>query len=130
MKLSDEQQPGAATDTAAEEQPGAEPGDTESFPREYVEKLRAENAKYRTAAKDTQVRLHEALVAATGRLQDPRDLQFDAAHLETPEALTQAINALLEERPHLKARKVSGDAGQGVRGSDTSPPSFADLLRS
>lgn len=128
MKLSDEQQPDAATDTSAEEQPGAETG--ESFPREYVEKLRAENAKYRTAAKDTLVRLHEALVSATGRLQDARDLPFDATHLESPEALTQAIDALLEERPHLKARKISGDAGQGKRGGDTNPPSFADLLRS
>src|SRR5690625_3540572 len=57
----------------------------DTFPREYVEKLRDENAKYRQRAQrsdDLAQRLHEALVAATGRLQDPTDLAFNEDHLD------------------------------------------------
>ena len=88
-------------------------GDT--FPRDYVEKLRAENAENRVKAKradDLAHRLHEALTAATGRLQDPRDLQFDETHLDDPQALTTAIESLLEAKPHLASRRVVGDIGK------------------
>jgi hypothetical protein len=94
-------------------------GDT--FPRSYVEKLRDENAKYRQRAgqaDDLAQRLHTSLVAATGRLQDPSDLPFDETHLDDPEALTQAIDALLAEKPHLASRTPRGDIGQGVSGAD------------
>lgn len=125
------------TEPVAEEQPAAEPGDTpaensapdpdenaDTFPRKYVEELRAENAKYRSAAKDTQgkadeyaKRLHTSLVAATGRLQDPSDLAYAAEHLDDTGALSAALDELLEAKPHLRARKVSGDVGQGSRGT-------------
>lgn len=96
------------------EQETAEP---ETFPREYVEKLRKENAGYRDRAKDRDTlasRLHTALVAATGRLADPTDLQFDAAHLDDAEALTTALDDLLAAKPHLATRRVSGNVGQGA----------------
>lgn len=99
-----------------EEEPLPE-GDT--FPRQYVEDLRAESAKHRTAAKEAQAalaplqeRLFGLLVAGTGRLADPTDLPFDPALLDEAK-MTEAIDALLERKPHLASRTVSGDIGQG-----------------
>jgi len=104
----------------------------ETFPRDYVEKLRDENAKYRQRASDRDDlagRLHAALVAATGRLQDPSDLPFDDAHLSDADALTAAVDALLAVKPHLASRKPVGDIGQGASGvADTF--SLAGALRS
>ena len=110
-------------------EPDTEP---ETFPRDYVEKLRDENAKYRQRASDRDDlagRLHTALVAATGRLQDPSDLPFDDAHLSDADALTAAVDALLAVKPHLASRKPAGDIGQGASGvADTF--SLAGALRS
>lgn len=117
--------PAEDVETPAEEVETPPEGDT--FPRDYVEKLREESAGHRTRAKaaeealaPTQQRLHAALVAATGRLADPSDLPFDAAHLEDEAALTSAIDALIEGKPHLASRRVVGDVGQGA-GGDGSP---------
>ena len=106
--------------------------DAETFPREYVEKLRKENADARVKAKradDLAERLHTALVAATGRLADPSDLPFDDAHLEDADALNAAVDALLARKPHLASRRPVGAIGQGA----TSPAdrvSLAGILRS
>lgn len=107
-------------------------GDT--FPRKYVEDLRTESAKHRTAAKEAtealvplQERLFGVLVAGTGRLADPTDLPFDAALLDDEAALTAAIDALLERKPHLASRTVSGDIGQGG-GQPSEPGLLAGLL--
>lgn len=89
----------------------------ETFPRSYVEELRQENGKYRQRAQkadDLAHRLHRALVEQTGRLADPTDLPFDDTHLDDPDSLTAAIDELLEHKPHLATRKVSGDIGQGA----------------
>ena len=93
--------------------------EAETFPRDYVLKLRDESAKYRQRAADRDevaTRLHTALVAATGRLQDPSDLPFDEAHLSDAEALSTAVDTLLQVKPHLATRKPSGNIGQGVSG--------------
>jgi len=116
-----------------EELPDPEvPEDAETFPRDYVLKLRDENAKYRQRAADRDeiaAKLHTALVQATGRLQDASDLPFDQTHLDDPDALTAALDALLTAKPHLATRKPSGSIGQGVSGvSDTF--SLAGALRS
>ncbi|WP_447643362.1 hypothetical protein [Nocardioides zeae] len=110
-------------------------GTEETFPREYVESLRQEAAKHRTEAKEAresieplQQRLHGLLVAGTGRLADPSDLPFDAGHLADEEAMTAAIDALLEAKPHLASRRVVGDAGQGA-GQPTSEFSLVELMR-
>lgn len=106
--------------------------DAETFPRDYVQKLRDENAKYRQRAADRDevaAKLHTALVQATGRLQDASDLAFDQTHLDDPQALTAALDALLTAKPHLATRKPMGSIGQGVSGaSDTF--SLAGALRS
>lgn len=101
---------------------GTEDG-AETFPRDYVVKLRDENAKYRQRAADRDTvaeRLHTALVAATGRLQDPSDLPFDNDHIDAPDKMVEAIDQLLQAKPHLASRKPSGDIGQGASvSSDT-----------
>ena len=103
----------------------------ETFPREYVEKLRDENAKYRQRAADRDeiaLKLHTALAQATGRLQDASDLPFNDEHLTDPAALTTAVEALLQAKPHLASRKPTGDIGQGVSASADSF-SLAGALR-
>ncbi|GAA3044107.1 hypothetical protein GCM10010528_24400 [Gordonia defluvii] len=111
-------EPEAATDEPA--------GDDDTFSREYVEKLRQENGKYRQRAQkadDLAHRLHRALVAADGRLQDPSDLDFDDNHLDGNH-LTEAIGDLLQRKPHLAARRISGDIGQGA----VSTPAEVNLM--
>ena len=111
------------------EETGAEKPDT--FPREYVEKLRDENAKYRQRAQQSDElanRLHTALVEATGSLQDPTDLAFNEDHLDDPEALQQAIDELLAAKPHLAARRPRGDVGQGQTGTSNTVD-LAEMLR-
>lgn len=106
--------------------------DDDTFPRDYVEKLRDENAKYRqraSRADDLAHRLHTALVTATGKLHDPEDLPFDEEHLDDPEAMSAAVDDLLARKPHLASRKPVGNIGQGASGS-TSTVDLAGLLRS
>ena len=106
--------------------------DDDTFPRDYVEKLRDENAKYRQRAShadDLAHRLHTALVTATGKLHDPEDLEYNEEHLDDPEALAAAVDDLLARKPHLASRKPVGNIGQGASGS-TSTVDLAGLLRS
>lgn len=103
----------------------------ETFPRPYVEKLRDENAKYRQRAgqaDELAKRLHRLMVERTGRLADPDDLPFDETHLEDEEALTAAVDTLLESKPHLASRRPSGDIGQGASGAEGAPD-LAALMR-
>ena len=128
-----EQQEAAETSvTPGADVPPEPADDAETFPRDYVLKLRDENAKYRQRAADRDeiaAKLHTALVRATGRLQDADDLPFDPSHLDDPDALTAALDALLTAKPHLATRKPMGSIGQGVSGaSDTF--SLAGALRS
>ena len=102
----------------------------ETFPREYVEKLRDENARYRQRAgkaDDLARRVHRLQVEATGLLADPDDLEFNEDHLDDEEALTAAIEDLLARKPHLALRRVVGDVGQGV--TDNTPTDLAAILR-
>ena len=119
-----------AEDVHTVDTPEEEP---DTFPRSYVEELRQENGKYRQRAQQTDKlaqRLHRSLVAATGRLQDPEDLEFSEDHLEDPEALTAAVDDLLARKPHLAARKLRGDVGQGTVSSSTDTVDLAGILRS
>jgi hypothetical protein len=106
--------------------------EAESFPRAYVEKLRAQNARYRERAKNADLdahRLHTELVRATGRLADPTDLEFDEHHIDDPDALAGALDDLLARKPHLASRRPTGDIGQGQRGSASEPFSLLQLLK-
>lgn len=134
-------QPGEQ-DTAEVTTPETEAGTVEddsqaqTYPAEVVRKLRDENAKARTRAKDAETRadelatrLHAELVRATGLLADPSDLPFDAEHLADADKLAAAIDTLINAKPHLKARKVTGDVGQGNRGDHTAEFSLLDKLK-
>ncbi|MEE3066617.1 MAG: hypothetical protein VYA67_22190 [Actinomycetota bacterium] len=67
-------------------------------------------------------------MAADGRLQDATDLEYHAEFLDDSQKLNEAITDLVERKPHLKARKVAGDVGQGRR--DTADTvDLAALLR-
>lgn len=106
--------------------------DPEQFPKAYVVQLRKESAGYRERAQQADQlahRLHTALVAATGRLADSTDLPFDQAHLDDADALTKAIDDLLERKPHLKSRRVVGDVGQGAGGVKAGDVDLAAMLR-
>ncbi|WP_460359526.1 hypothetical protein [Mycobacterium sp. ZZG] len=79
---------------------------TDTFSREYVEGLRKESAGYRDRAKTAETRVDElsralflAKVAATGKLSDPTDLEYNADLLDDPEALDIAIDVLTESKP-------------------------------
>ncbi|MEZ0359890.1 hypothetical protein [Mycobacterium sp. SA01] len=133
----------AVTAETAENAPDAQPDsnadkttDGDNFPRSYVEELRKESADYRTRAKEAEDqadklarRLHTALVTGTNRLENPTDLPYDAKHLEDPEALKAALDALLADRPYMAKRVVTGDAGQGNRGGAESGVSLLEMMR-
>lgn len=123
----------AATVENPVEAPEEEPAeDQETFPRSYVEKLRKEAAGHRDRAKradDFAQRLHTALVEATGRLADARDLPYEESHLDNPEALSEAIAELLADKPHLASRKPMGNIGQGLMSEAPATVSLGSLLR-
>lgn len=105
----------------------------ETFPRSYVEELRQENGRYRQRAQradDLAAALWAARVTATGRLADPTDLVMpdDADPLDA-DAVTAAVEELLERKPHLASRKPRGDVGQGATG-DSDRVDLAGILRS
>ena len=106
-------------------------GDTaDTFDRPYVEKIRAEAAASRVRVKDLEAKLHRLMVAQDGSLADPADLEFDPSHLEDPEALASAIAALLEQKPHLKARRFEpGAAAQGAKSGASGSVDLAGMMR-
>lgn len=107
-------------------------GEPDMFPREVVEKLRRENGKYRQRAADADSlakRLHTELVRATGKLADPSDLPYDEGHLADADNMAAAIEDLLARKPHLAARKLAGDIGQGNRGPATGSFSLLSALK-
>lgn len=99
----------------------------ETFPREYVEKLRREAAEARVKAKrsdELAASLWRAQVAATGRLADPTDLPMpEGADPLDAEAVEAAVVDLLARKPHLAARRPMGSVGQGP----TTPAEGVDL---
>ena len=110
----------------------ASQGNAETFPREYVEKLRAEAAEARVKAKKADELARElfaAKVTATGRLADPSDLPFSDELVADADALNAAIDALLDAKPHLASRTPRGNIGQGPTGADTGTVDLAALLR-
>lgn len=120
----------------AETAENAPTGDSDTFPREYVEGLRKESAGYRDRAKQAEERadklaqrLHTELVKATNRLENPADLAFDAEHLDDADKLGAALDALLADRPYFAKRVVKGDAGQGARGGQPEPFSLLNALK-
>ncbi len=96
--------------------------DGDTFPRPYVERLRARSAGYRARAKQAEGRageLERALfterVRALDVLADPTDLPYDAELLDDPDALAEAVRQLVKDRPHYRRRGTLDGAGTGSR---------------
>ena len=107
-------------DEDEDEPAGDEDGDT--FPRPYVERLRARSAGYRARAKTAEGRaaeLERALfterVRALDVLADPADLPYDGELLEDPDAMRAAVDALVRERPHYRRRGTADPSSTGSR---------------
>jgi len=110
--------------------------DGDTFPRAYVETLRAEAKDNRKRAEAAEARADElgralftARVAATNRLQDPADLEYSPDLLHDDEALNGAIEDLITKRPHYATRKPTGSVGQGITGKQEQPFSLLDRLK-
>jgi hypothetical protein len=123
-----------ATGMVEGEASGSE-GGAETFPREYVEQLRKENADRRKRAEELEGRnarlvagLLRAEVVADGRLADPANLLEGAAAAALvgedgapdPEKVKDAVTELLARKPHY-AKRISGDVGQGARPGPADP---------
>lgn len=137
--------PSTQTDVAepvGDQGPQGTPSGTEDpdvFPRSYVEELRAENAKHRTRAQradEALAKLTALLVekTTTGVLADPTDLPVtddlqDEEGWPDPEKIAAAAADLVARKPHLRARTVEGEVGQGVRGDVEESFSLAAALR-
>ncbi len=128
-----QQAPEDTTDPPGDEQGAQKP---ETFPRDYVQRLRDEAAAQRVKAKRADAlahRLHTALVAATGRLADPTDLPFTEELLDDDGLVDEtkvrtAVEDLIKRKPHLAARRPTGDVGQGAR-SEVPDMGLAAMLR-
>lgn len=111
--------------------------DADTFPRAYVERVRGESRRYRERAQAAEQRagdlaaaLWRTRVESLDRLADPDDLPLpDDADPLDDDALAAAVDALLERKPHLAARRARGDVGQHERREDTEAVSLAGLLR-
>lgn len=125
-------EPGGAQGTPSEQEP-------DTFPREYVEKLREEAAGHRVKAQRADEAVSR-LTAATiekvtaGVLADPSDLPVtddltDDDGWPDPEKIEAAARDLVARKPHLADRRPAGDVGQGPRGDEVETVGLAALLR-
>lgn len=105
---------------------GLDPIETVEVEDPQIEENPAEEDDHGATIEALQQRLLTALVEADGRLQDPTDFPFNADFLDDKDSLTEAIGNLIETKPHLKKRRVSGDIGAGNRGN--SAPEVPDLI--
>ena len=127
-EVHDEPVSDVTTDSESESESRSDEPDT--FDRAYVEDLRKESAGYRTQVRELQQQLHRVKVEQTGKLADPSDLEFDPAHLDDPDALLAAIEALLADRPHLKARRFDpAGAAQGPKQGGGGQVNLAAIMR-
>jgi hypothetical protein len=115
-------------------------GESDTFPRTYVEELRAEAAENRRRAKEAaeqvdtlRTALQEALCreASAGVLHEPIAWHEDYADEETGlpdvEKVKAAVEALAQDKPWLS--RPRGDVGQGFRGEESDAVDLAGMLR-
>ncbi|CAN5888195.1 hypothetical protein BH10ACT9_BH10ACT9_35530 [soil metagenome] len=104
--------------------------------REKLTKLRNEARNLRDRAKNAEARadtlareLFTARVTATGKVENPTEIAYNADLLDDTDAFNAAIDAAIGERPYIGKRRATGDVGQGHRGQSAGGPTFADLLK-
>jgi hypothetical protein len=96
---------------------------TETFDREYVQKLRGEAASHRVKAKRADAlaaSLVTATAALTGKLADATDLPYtddllDEDGFVDEDKVRAAVDELVKRKPHLAARRPTGNVGQRAR---------------
>lgn len=107
-----------------------------AFSADYVGKLRQEAAEGRVKAKRADAlaaQVVSAIVQGDGRLIDAADLAFSNDFLNDDGVIDEskvkaAIDALLERKPYLAARRPSSPLPQGVM-AESERVSLAALLR-
>lgn len=110
-------------------------GEPETFDREYVEKLRRENAAKRKEKEEVETKLQAKLrdvyikQEAGQILADPDDLLlhnpelnvFDEEGNIVVDRIREAAHELRKNKPHLAAKQFGQDVGLGNRGKETKP---------
>lgn len=120
-------EPQAAEPEPAEPEPADENSDT--FPREYVERLRRENQTYRDRAREAESTAWRALVESTGLVINADEVpRPDGAALTLDGAETAASEAI-GARPYIAARRARGNIGQHEGPGASSAVSLSSLLR-
>lgn len=105
--------PEAPAQEATTPQPQVE--QQETFDREYVEKLRRENASYRQRAKEAQEAAEAAKLAAEReKLDEVERLKAEKADLEKAAAEAKALAIAAERRASLTGRVVDIDLAMAV----------------
>lgn len=135
---------GASTgeDSTAAVGEGGQPGEAsgeeqDTFPRDYVEKLRKESADYRTRAQraeEAEKRLHDLAVAqaVSGILVRADELHWreefaDADGWPDHDKIRAAAEELVAQRPYLG--RPSGDVGQGRHDDEKAAASLMGFIR-
>jgi len=119
----------ATTDTELDDQ-------ARTFDATYVERLRTEAAQARVKAKRADAlarQVVEAYVTGEGRLHDPADLPWTDDYLDDEgmvdtAKVRAAIDALVERKPYLAARRPVEPIAQGARPEPVSV-NLASILR-
>ena len=110
--------------------------DDDTFPRSYVQRLRERSNGYRLQLRERESdvdTLQRQLFAE--RLQrldlviDHDAVPYDPALLDEPNALQEHVEQLLDAKPYLRKRKVSGNIGQHSNTSDKGGFSLLDAMR-
>ena len=107
-----------------------------TFDPAYIAQLRQEAAQGRVKAKRADALARQAtkaITASDGRLIDPDDLAFDEQFLDEEglvdsDRVRAAIDALVERKPHLAARRPSSSLTQGAQPAP-GQVSLLDFLR-
>ena len=117
--------------------PDAPEGEPDTFPRSYVEELRAESAANRVKAGKTDeamAALYDAArqLATAGILHDPKDLPNgdytdEETGLPSADKMRTAAIELAEAKPYLA--RVRGPIEQGPRGEVQQSETLAGMLR-
>lgn len=137
-QVAPETPPGTEAQPPAPDSPATQPEGTEdTFPRAYVEQLRAEAAEHRIKAARADRLAAELMVstkqtAAGDLLRDVGDLADSAEFVDgdgipDPEKIRAAAEDLISQKPWLA--RVRGDVGQGPRGVEPESVSLGSLLR-
>lgn len=100
-----------------------------------IARLRRRIARYRTRAREAEQYAEQVArelwterVAALGLLADPADLPYDPDALHDPDAIRERAEELLQQRPHLRSRRIPGHVGQRLQPGEPAV-SLASILR-